>query len=231
MASAGMTIVDSNGNFSHNVPPSSSTPISSVLPIATGAATGSLFGPIGAIAGAGLGFLGGILDRRQAKQQYNQNRYDLQNAVSYRVEDALRAGVHPLLALGSNPAAATPATTTAPNAITSGLRTGASNVMSILQSLALEKQLANIDADTNVKNSVIKVQAADIPVKKAEASLLLAKAGYTKKEIDNYLWVKGAEALRNVGVGLAGIRGGLIGHTVNKTYNIDNDYRSIGVRY
>lgn len=78
-----------------------------------GGAVGSVFGPVGTVIGAGLGnaagsALGGSSssDKRYdqqmafAQSQDQFSRDYVQNAIQWRVEDAKKAGVHPMAALG-----------------------------------------------------------------------------------------------------------------------------------
>lgn len=76
-----------------------------------GGATGFLAGgPIGAVIGAGLGGLSGYETQRAQSELKKQNAYNMslnttqqnnfENQVQYRVNDALKAGINPLFALG-----------------------------------------------------------------------------------------------------------------------------------
>lgn len=70
----------------------------------------------GQIIGAGIGAIGklfgGSSDRKAAakaqKQQMAWDRHVLQNQIQWRVEDAKKAGIHPLAALGAQIAPASP---------------------------------------------------------------------------------------------------------------------------
>lgn len=67
---------------------------------------------IGAIVGAVAGGVGNYFAAKDAQKQANKNQRRaeqhelniLKNQVSWRVDDAMRAGLHPLAALGMNPA-------------------------------------------------------------------------------------------------------------------------------
>lgn len=76
-----------------------------------GGATGFLAGgPIGAVIGAGLGGLSGYETQKAQSELKKQNAYNMslnttqqnnfENQVQYRVNDALKAGINPLFALG-----------------------------------------------------------------------------------------------------------------------------------
>lgn len=74
-----------------------------------GGAAGAIFGPQGAAVGSQIGgFIGnmfgssGMSDRKSAALAYEYQQRLNQNAISDRVADARRAGVHPLFALGAN---------------------------------------------------------------------------------------------------------------------------------
>lgn len=64
------------------------------------------------VAAAGIGALadlgGGLVDQyfagKAADKSYKFQKKVLQNSVQWRVDDAIRAGIHPLAALGMNPA-------------------------------------------------------------------------------------------------------------------------------
>lgn len=61
---------------------------------------------IGSIISAGASILGGVLGNRSSERQADQNaelqREFAQNGIQWKVEDAKKAGVHPLYALGAN---------------------------------------------------------------------------------------------------------------------------------
>jgi len=57
---------------------------------------------LGELISAGTSVLGGLLQRKEAKKQAALQREFAQNAVQWKVEDAKKAGVHPLYALGAN---------------------------------------------------------------------------------------------------------------------------------
>lgn len=71
---------------------------------ASGGLSGTLLGAAGI--GAGTSFLGGLLgssaNRKMAERAERFNREVLQNAIQWRVQDARKAGLHPLFALGAN---------------------------------------------------------------------------------------------------------------------------------
>lgn len=66
---------------------------------------------VGAAAiGAGAKLVGGVADKifsdKASKQNWKQQKKVLQNQVQWRVADSVKAGLHPLAALGMSPAAA-----------------------------------------------------------------------------------------------------------------------------
>lgn len=65
----------------------------------------SLWGAIGSIGGS---LLGGLFGSNQAKKQEKLQREFAQHGVSWKVEDAKRAGIHPLAALGAQTHAYSP---------------------------------------------------------------------------------------------------------------------------
>lgn len=82
----------------------------------SGASAGSMMGPWGAL-GMGVagalagGFLGGGNDgKKMQREAWDRQEMWMQNQLGWRVQDAVRAGVHPLAAIGSNLSPPTPAT-------------------------------------------------------------------------------------------------------------------------
>lgn len=83
---------------------------------ATGATVGSAISPgLGTVIGAGAGLVGDVLgglfgssssrkeaskNRKEARRQFNEQMDFNKNATQYRVQDALKAGINPLAALG-----------------------------------------------------------------------------------------------------------------------------------
>lgn len=61
---------------------------------------------LGALIGAGTSLLGGLLGKssqeKAAKKEYKRQKEFAQHGISWKVEDAKRAGIAPLAALGSN---------------------------------------------------------------------------------------------------------------------------------
>lgn len=84
--------------------------------LGSGAVAGSSFGPWGAVIGAGIsglsGIAGGMINATQSKSiaraQMRLQKEFAQNGIQWRVDDARRAGIHPLYALGANTATYTP---------------------------------------------------------------------------------------------------------------------------
>lgn len=56
---------------------------------------------LGSLIGAGTSLLGGLLGKSSADKANKQQMDLAQNSIKYRVEDANRAGVHPLYAMGA----------------------------------------------------------------------------------------------------------------------------------
>lgn len=83
---------------------------------AAGAAAGTMISPgLGTVIGAGAGLVGDVLggllgsssskseghkNRQEARRQFNAQMDFQKNATQYRVQDALKAGINPLAALG-----------------------------------------------------------------------------------------------------------------------------------
>lgn len=57
---------------------------------------------LGSVLGAAGGVLGSVLQKSAAKKQYNQQVSFAQNAIQWKAADAIKAGLHPLAALGAN---------------------------------------------------------------------------------------------------------------------------------
>lgn len=67
---------------------------------------------IGPLIAAGTSLLGGILGQKSqekaAQKQYEQQKEFAQSGIQWKVEDAKKAGIHPALALGAQPASYSP---------------------------------------------------------------------------------------------------------------------------
>lgn len=61
---------------------------------------------LGALIGAGASILGNVLqnnaNEKKAQQQYEQQKEFAQSGIQWKVQDAEKAGIHPLYALGAN---------------------------------------------------------------------------------------------------------------------------------
>lgn len=68
---------------------------------------GALLGPIVSGIGAAFDYFSG---RQQQAENLNAQREFAQNGIKWRVDDANRAGIHPLYALGANPVSFSPTT-------------------------------------------------------------------------------------------------------------------------
>lgn len=81
-----------------------------------GASAGSALGPWGTLGGAVIGglaggFMGGGNDgKKMQREAWDRQEMWMQNQLGWRVQDAVRAGIHPLAAIGSNLSPPTPAT-------------------------------------------------------------------------------------------------------------------------
>lgn len=64
-------------------------------------AVGAGIGALGGLAQSGINSLQASKDRELASQQYNHQKEFAQNSIQWRVNDAKKAGIHPLYALGS----------------------------------------------------------------------------------------------------------------------------------
>lgn len=64
-------------------------------------AVGAGIGALGGLAQSGINALQASKDRELASQQYNHQKEFAQNSIQWRVNDAKKAGIHPLYALGS----------------------------------------------------------------------------------------------------------------------------------
>lgn len=113
----------------------------------------------GQIIGAGIGAIGKLLgggsDRKAARkaqqQQMAWDRHVLQNQIQWRVEDAKKAGIHPLAALGAqiSPASPLPGVPGGGDAIADGM--GAIGD-AIARALSVERKLEQKRKEAEIRN-------------------------------------------------------------------------------
>lgn len=113
----------------------------------------------GQIIGAGIGAIGSLLggrsDKKAAakaqKQQMAWDRHVLQNQIQWRVEDAKKAGIHPLAALGAqiSPASPLPGVPGGGDAVADGM--GAIGD-AIAKALSVERKLEQRRKEAEIRN-------------------------------------------------------------------------------
>lgn len=126
-----------------------------------------------ALIGAGSSLVGGALSTgvfgskgNKYDEQVAENRKILKNQIKWRVYDANQSGVHPLFALGANPAGFSPspmmdsgdadmgnAIANAGEQISRGMLTKEQRVLDQLQMDLLRSQIQSSDADTMLKHA------------------------------------------------------------------------------
>lgn len=92
----------------------------------------SILGAIGGIAGS---LLGGLFGKKQADDQAELQREFAQNGIRWKVEDAKKAGIHPLYALGAQTTAYSPISVGSPD-----FATGGQNLGSAIQAMTTPKE-------------------------------------------------------------------------------------------
>lgn len=118
-------------------------------PISTAAATlgGAGIQAGGALAGGLIGLIGARMANKSQEKMHKENmrmqREFAQNSIKWRVDDAKRAGIHPLAALGSQATYYTPTSTQSHNElsdIAGGVADSANSIGRSMQILALDNQ-------------------------------------------------------------------------------------------
>lgn len=198
---------------------------------ATGAAEGSILGPIGSVVSGALGALGGIVSANkssaQAKDamqmQMDWEALKAQNAHTWEVADLKKAGLNPILsALNGN----MPGGISAVTGDTSGYQHAGNQAMNALQMAmqikSLKKQWEQQDADIQEKNALTDLHKAqtlgealnnDLSSARnaAEIPALTNEATYNNSPVGKWLqWTgKGIReltpALNLIGFGLGGM--------------------------
>jgi len=106
-----------------------------------------------ALIGAGASLLGGLFDSSSANKANAQQMDLAKNSISYRVEDAKRAGIHPLYALGAPTLSSTTHTNTMGQSIADAGSKIAKGISNGYEKQLQAKNLESITADINLKNA------------------------------------------------------------------------------
>nr|UXQ88102.1 MAG: DNA pilot protein [Microvirus sp.] len=158
--------------------------------IAAGAASGSAFGPWGAVAGAGINFLGGLFGSSSARdinrQQIALSREQMQfqermsnTAYQRSAADLEKAGLNRILALGNS--ASTPSGSQPPSLKVPGDRIQAGIGNAVNSAMQLTKQKAEI-ANINQSTSESKTRQSAIP---GQIANVAAATGLTTQQTQN----------------------------------------------
>ena len=150
--------------------------------------------------GAGASLLGGLFDdnsaKKQAQQNYAQQKEFAQKGIGWKVEDAKASGIHPLYALGAQTHSFTPTVSNS----TTGRDTAEAiaNIpgqMGAKKTQALQEQL--VEAKINQVNSDTARNLNDIEQSKLASQMALMKQNNInnqdtelKKQQDKLGWVK-----------------------------------------
>lgn len=149
-----------------------------------------MFGFLGSLAGGLTSMFGSMFGANQqarAAQQANAyNQYYNANKISMTVQDAKRAGIHPLAALGS-PAAgqfAAPVVSNAGDTIAEGARSAGKHVSDALSSLDTEnKNLQNQYLRAQIAKTAAETMLTDTQSRTQAAKLLSATQGGGAKQL------------------------------------------------
>lgn len=130
---------------------------------------GSLLGGAAAAGGNLIGgIVGHILNNKASKEEwqanYNAQKEFAQNSIQWRVQDAQKAGIHPLYAMGNSPGY-TPSSSMNNNSLQAGIA-GAGEAMQMAMG---QLQMANLMAQT--KETEAKALGARVDAVKKAASL------------------------------------------------------------
>lgn len=133
----------------------------------------------GALIGAGSSLLGGWLNKKYdnsaeiAKQNYQQQKEFAQNSIQWRVDDARKAGLHPLAALGAQGSYYTPSAQVGSDNMGQYVAQAGSEIARAMQML----QLQNMQLQNDKLGAEIEGQKSD--------NMAKANAGfeYSKPEI------------------------------------------------
>lgn len=122
-------------------------------------------------------FGGGLSERKQMALQAQYNREVMQNQIQWRAEDARKAGVHPLYAMGA------PAVSFSPQSI--GTESTASKISTMGQNIGRaamaysdSKMRAITDAQ-QIKSNELDIKAKEIALAKSASDLAISRTGAT----------------------------------------------------
>lgn len=144
----------------------------------TGAAAGTAVSPgLGTVIGAGLGLVGDLIGGHSASSEAHKNRkearrqFDIQTneSVQRRVQDALKAGINPLTALGANVSSAPTIHAGGESGAGEYISRAGSRLQRMIEDLTEEKAVNDFDYDNQVKS-------LDLESKRLENRILRNKA-------------------------------------------------------
>lgn len=142
---------------------------------------------LGPIVSAGANIIGGLFNRQASKDaahntrvaqqaQMQQQRAFAQNGIRWRVDDAKKAGIHPLYALGANTPTYTPTSSTfaADNSIGNSFAAAGQDIGRAINST--RTGMERVDAFTkSMQNLQLETAAVDLETKKAVLASQIAR--------------------------------------------------------
>lgn len=170
---------------------------------------------LGAALGGVGSIVGGLLNYKQqkeankiAQQQFAENlafqKDQFYNAIQYRVADAIKAGVHPLAALGIS--AHGSASPTAHVQAATGLGSAVQNTAAIVNSF-FENAIKSATLD-EISSRVVANRALAVKYS-ADAGRQVAETAYTNKDLNNYHLYRVWNSINSsIGAITGGIRAG-----------------------
>lgn len=148
-----------------------------VAPAAGAIAGGAIGGPMGAAAGGTLGSIpGSIIAQKEAEKKareaneanYNQQKEFAQHGIRWKVEDAKRAGIHPLVGLGASTTSFSPSTVGEPSLSPPDVSAMGQNIGRAMQATRTQEERAMTDLQLQSARLDIEGKALDNQIKNSE---------------------------------------------------------------
>lgn len=223
VASPGFSNVDVVSNAPVN-PGSVSVPVASSSGPDWASGAGALLGGLGSVVGGLLSYHEQKKANKIAQQQFAENlafqKDQFYNAMQHRVRDALKAGVHPLAALGvsAHGSASPTAHVQSATGLGQAVSSLSSSINSYFENAIKQSQLDMIQSQIATNKALAIKYSAD-------AGRQIAETAYTNKELNNYNVYRIWDRVNNTINALSGsIRAGFT--TVPKKYDELKIYNS-----